>query len=126
MVKLEVVIGKMRISCEANELETLFKFSAVVGALPTKCGLCGSEEVYMNHRQAGESGEFEYHSIQCKNPECKASFPVHQRKKANGGGMYVSAKDRWEIYVPKSDNQASGGEQQAIQDADQSFNGTAF
>lgn len=56
-----------------------------------KCGICGSENLTLSYHKAGDDGEFEYITIRCKNPDCRASLNFGQQKK-NKDTFYLRTK----------------------------------
>ena len=45
----------------------------------TNCGNCGSDELYLNARFAGDKDQYEYTEIRCRN--CKSNLQFGQTKK---------------------------------------------
>ena len=53
------------------------------GQLPNKCGHCSSEDLMLEHRTAGDSAEYDYLHLKCR--ECGAKADLGQTKNPKGG-----------------------------------------
>jgi len=92
MVRLTTRIGKTTLEIEAPDMKTVCKASALIGAIPDKCGLCQSDEIHLTHKAPGGN---DYYGVRCK--KCGAEQNFHQRKE---GGFYITAGDKFSIYDP--------------------------
>ena len=85
-----MTIGKSKISCEAHQMKEIHKFSSVWGMLPNKCDECGSDHVYLYHKNPEGN---DYYGIKCK--DCGAELNLHQKKL---GGFYIKNGEKMQVY----------------------------
>lgn len=71
-----------------------------------KCGLCGSDELYLSAHVAGKKGEYEYTTINCN--KCKATLTFGQTK-ADKDVFFLRRNDKKELdWKPKEYEQSAG------------------
>ena len=64
----------------------------------TKCGKCGSENIQMITRVAGEKKN-RFYEWKCQQPDCCAALQMHQYDPDKGQvGLYLKWDDEWSIY----------------------------
>lgn len=102
MITLKTKIGNSMIEYEGQDFKQVCKFSALVGEIPRKCSLCGSEDVYLYHKSPKGN---DYFGVKCGG--CGAEQNFHQRKE---GGFYIKWDDKFEKY--------GGAEKQGADDFD--------
>ena len=94
MITLRVKIGKSVLEYQAEDMKKVHAFSSVYAALPDKCDVCGSEDVFLSWKNPKEN---DYYTINCK--KCGAELALHQRKT---GGFYIVAGEKMEVYNPEA------------------------
>lgn len=88
---------KIGTSCTINaEGETpvdLIKAVSQFAQLPKQCGHCGSANLSLTHRTAGQSDEYDYLQLKCM--DCGARGDIGQSKSPKGGIFFrFQPKDR--------------------------------
>jgi hypothetical protein len=58
-----------------------------------ECGICGSDDIFLNAREVGKKDEFEYTEIRCK--KCKAQL-VFGKTKADSDVFFLRKVDKME------------------------------
>ena len=100
MITLKTKVGSSVLEFQGQTLKDVCKFSALAGEIPKKCGLCGSEDVYLFHKSPQGN---DYYGVKCGG--CGAEQNFHQRKE---GGFYIKWDDKFEKYTPSEGPKESG------------------
>ncbi len=102
MIKLKTKIGSSDLELEFQDQKELFKRGAVFTCFPSKCSLCGSEDLGLLYRNPKE---YEYYGVTCKKCEASVNFGMYKKggffikgdfEKFNGNSSSTSAKSKEE------------------------------
>ena len=88
MLRAVVTVGgSTRVTVEGDTPVDLIKGVSQFDQLPKKCGHCGSQDLALEHRTAGQSDEYDYLHLKCKS--CGAKGNIGQTKNPKGGIFFT-------------------------------------
>ena len=91
MVKVRVVLGKVHLEVDAEDVKSSVKqLSGFMDVYAEQqCGACGCQAVRVEHRSDADSHD--YYSVKCLNGECGAELRFGQHK--SGKTLFAKRKD---------------------------------
>lgn len=92
MFKGTITIGSMNLSCEAQSMQDIFKWSGLYANLPKKCDACSGDSLYLSYKNP--SGN-DYYSLKCIDCGAEGNFGQHKE----GGSLYWKWETKLEKYV---------------------------
>lgn len=90
MLRAKFKVGRSTVEIEAQDFKSLLKYTTLFGAMPEKCGKCGSDDIFLRHKSPKGN---DYYGLECR--ACGAEFNFHQRKE---GGFYIKSADEWAVF----------------------------
>ena len=98
-VTIKTKVGHQVVECSAATLVDAISLASPLGELPPDCGLCGSVDLALRHREAKG---YHFYAVRCR--QCGAEFAMGQRKQS--GELFP--RGPWEA-PRQNDGEPEGG-----------------